>query len=177
MGAIKQPTANSAELILQRLGQDHHSTTGVLISNVDYLSVARGEVLCYTLEDRHRDVKVRGRTRIPAGLYPLGQVKRSGILGKMRKWFPEMGFIVSIEQVPNFRLLRIHTGVRHQHTDGCPLVSSGAAGSWRLSPDEASLTDSRNCYRALHERVFVPLFETVDGPPHLLVRDEGFLLT
>lgn len=184
MGTVKQaeqvigahPSAAVAHLILQRIGQDHHSTVGALLVNVDCLpGVPRGDAVCFTLEDRYRAEKVPGETRIGEGLYPLTKEPSSGILDKMRRWYPEMGFIVGIKGVPNFTLVRIHTGNKHSHSEGCPLLGNGVMDAWKLSPDEAMLVGSRDAYRAVHERVFVPLFDAV-GEPKLLVRDEGHLL-
>lgn len=164
-------------LINQRLGQDHASTIGVLLlaREIPGCSYPPGESLSFILEDRFRAEKVKGETRIPAGYARMTRVKQSGILGKMRKWFPEMEWIVGLEDVPNYELLRVHTGVKHEHTDGCPLTGGGVLNAWKTSPTEASLTDSRNCYRAVHEQVLVPLFEH-EPEPRLLTRDEGFLL-
>lgn len=180
MGAVKQKPISlatpEAHLILQRLGQDNRSTVGVLLVNVDLPGVPRGEAVAFTLEDLHREVKVAGETRIPAGLATMHIVKQSGILDKMRDWYPGMKWIVGLRDVPGFRLLRIHTGNRDSHTQGCPLIGGGVADAWKTSDDEAMLLRSRDTYRTVHEKVFEPLFEVVEHPK-LLVRDEQFLLT
>lgn len=163
------------QLILQRLGQDINSTTGILMTAVNIGEFARGEALCFILEDIFREVKVKGKTRFPAGLVRLTKVKASNILNKMRRWYPELPWIVGIEGVANYSLLRIHTGVEEDHTEGCPLTAHGAHASFKLSAEDGILVDSRDCYRQLHDRVFVPMFD--DWPePRMLVRDESFLL-
>lgn len=167
--------ARESDLIQQRLGQDNESTTGILMLNRDLRVRKRGEVLCYTLEDLFRAVKIDGRTRFSAGAYELEKVTESGILNSMRRWFPEMDFIVGIKDVPEFDLLRYHTGVRHQHSRGCPLMAGSALNSWKTSNEEAALAQSRECYKAVHLEVFRPLFD-VNPTPRVWVRDEDFLL-
>lgn len=162
-------------ILHQRLGQDNHSTIGIYLSAVDWLpGIALGEVLCFVLEDIFRPNKVEGETRFPAGVVTLHRVRQSGILNKMRKWRPDLPWIVGIGGVPNYRLLRIHTGATHHHTDGCHIVGGGMIDAWKLTEDEAMVARSRDTYSTLHDRVFVPLFEEVEQPK-MWVRDESFL--
>ena len=56
------------KLQLLRINSGVDATSGVL-----YRVYPEGDkkFLCYTLEDEHRDVKVMGETRIPAGTYNI----------------------------------------------------------------------------------------------------------
>ena len=56
------------KLQLLRINSGVDATSGVL-----YRVYPEGDkkFLCYTLEDEHRDVKVMGETRIPAGTYTI----------------------------------------------------------------------------------------------------------
>lgn len=72
---------------------------------------------CFTLEDEHRDVKVKGETRIPAGIY---QTK----LTYSPKYKKDM---LEIMNVPNFTGIRIHTGNDKDDTEGCILVGDAVA--------------------------------------------------
>ena len=103
---------------------------------------------CYTLEDEPRDIKVAGKTRIPAGTYEIERCYNSGILTRMKSWFPEGDFIPSLKDVPDFDYVRIHTGNRHTETEGCLLVGTQAAGK-----DEYMVLDSRSAYKALWRRL------------------------
>lgn len=78
---------------------------------------------CFTLEDEHRDVKVRGETRIPAGRYRLSLQESGRLHRKYAERFPDLhrGMIL-VEDVPNFSGVMIHCGNRDEDTDGCPLV-------------------------------------------------------
>lgn len=176
--SIDEPDFNT-DLIQQRLGQDNESTTGILLVNRDLRAHKRGEVVCYLLEDGPTPdpfgAKVPGRTRIPAGVFPLERVRHSGILDSMRRWFPELPWIVGITGIPGFQLVRYHTGVKHEHTDGCPLTAGSALNSWKTSSEEATLADTRLCYKALHYEVFEPMFDA-NPEPRVWVRDEGYLL-
>lgn len=176
-GMMLRPTKPPEHHILhQRLGQDQETTTGIYLSAVDWLpGIAYGEVLAFILEDKYREVKVAGETRFPAGVVTLTRVTQSGILNKMRRWAPHLPWIVGIEGVPNYSLLRVHTGVTHEHTDGCHIVGGGVMDAWKLSKEEAAVLRSRDTYLDLHNRVFEPLFERVDKPK-MWVRDEGRLM-
>lgn len=158
-------------LIQQRLGQDTRSTVSTLTLNTELrgVDIGPGTVLCWILEDRYRAVKVRGQTRVPACLARMVRVRRSGILTSMRRWFPGMGFIVGLEDIPGFRLVRCHTGNDDGDTEGCPIVGQSALNSWCLSPRESTIAASRSCYKALHNRVFVPMFEQVETPGWLIL--------
>ena len=68
--------------------------------------------VCYTLEDIPRDVKVFGKTCIPAGMYELTLI----VSGKFGKGCP------AINNVPGFDGIRIHAGTSKDWTEGCVLV-------------------------------------------------------
>jgi hypothetical protein len=77
----------------------------------------------FILEDIHRDVKVKGVTRIQAGIYDL--VERevlSPSAEKYRKRFPWFKWHIMLKDVPEFKYIYIHPGVHSRHTDGCLLT-------------------------------------------------------
>lgn len=77
-----------------------------------------GRFYCFTLEDEHRDVKVSGETRIPAGQY---KVKKR----YSPKFTPRTGHdMLWIKDVPGFEYILIHSGNTEDDTDGCLLVGT-----------------------------------------------------
>lgn len=105
-------------LILQRLDDDGEATIGELLLD--------GERLCYTLEDEARAEKVRGETRIPAGLYGLErkQVGESRFDHGARQIMGVDGHIgmIRLKDVPGFSEILIHWGNFEKDTAGCILV-------------------------------------------------------
>lgn len=68
--------------------------------------------ICVTLEDTVRDVKIHGKTAIPAGRYKV-------VLQNSPKFGPDT---ISLLDVPGFEYIRIHGGNTVDDTEGCPLV-------------------------------------------------------
>lgn len=92
------------ELELKRDVPDELRMFGVL--SVD------GTYECETLEDPPREVKVAGKTAIPAGRYRV-------TLENSPKFGPDT---ITINDVSGFTHIRIHAGNSENDTDGCPLV-------------------------------------------------------
>lgn len=78
--------------------------------------------LCWILEDGLRDVKIKGRTGIPAGRYRLKPTRSSKFYTQYSA-DPALKFkyILTLEDVPDFSLIRVHAGVKIGDTDGCTL--------------------------------------------------------
>lgn len=101
-----------------------------------------GNYFCDTLEDTVRDIKIVGKTAIPAGTY---KVKKT-MSPRFQKILPE------ILNVPNFSGVRIHSGNTAADTDGCLLLGLNKAKGQVLcsknamaffmdrTPDEFDLT-------------------------------------
>ena len=79
--------------------------------------------LCWILEDGHREVKEKGKTRIPAGRYRVRPTRDSKFYTQYKN-DPSLKFkyVLTLEGVPNFSLIRIHAGIDVDDTDGCPLT-------------------------------------------------------
>ena len=60
------------KLKVLRFSSQEDSTSGLLFEDTD-LGL---KFLCYTLEDERRALKVKGETRVPAGIYNLALFKR-----------------------------------------------------------------------------------------------------
>lgn len=79
-----------------------------------------GAVECYTLEDAIREVpgepvhlwKIDGKTAIPSGRYRLTIEDSPG-------YGPDT---ITVNDVPGFKHIRVHSGEDHEDTKGCPLV-------------------------------------------------------
>jgi len=94
-----------------------------------------GKFFCYTLEDKVRDVKIAKVTAIPAGTYKVSQTlsNRFGIVMPLLK------------DVPNFEGVRIHSGNKHEDTEGCILVGYTKSADF--------IGDSRKAFKDLMARI------------------------
>ena|SRR3990167_4942624 len=96
------------ELKLQRRKSSKYSTSGKLLID----SLGNYTLLCYTLEDVVRKVKIPKETAIPAGRYEITITYSN----RFRKDLP------LLHNVPGFEGIRIHSGNRPEDTEGCILV-------------------------------------------------------
>ena len=81
------------------------------------------EFMCYTLEDEHREEKVRSETRIPAGEYEIKLRTVGGFHSKYSRRFRDIHKgMLWLQDVPNFKWILIHCGNTDQDTAGCLLV-------------------------------------------------------
>ncbi len=136
-------------LTLKHIDETPNSTVSVLLLN--------GNHLCYILEDGHRDVKVKGQTRIPAGTYELFPRQSGGFWGRYTKRFGH-DFVIGFKSVPNFKWILIHIGNSVLNTEGCLLC--GKDYKKDISGNYV-VTDSTDTYLMLYD-LFAELFR--DGP-------------
>ena len=86
-----------------------------------------GEFECFGLEDRYREEKVRGETRIPKGKYKIGLRTVGGHHIRYSKKFPEFHKgMLHVLDVPNFKYILLHIGNGEKDTQGCLLVGQEA---------------------------------------------------
>ena len=86
-----------------------------------------GEFECFGLEDRYREEKVRGETRIPKGKYKIGLRVVGGHHIKYSEKFPEFHKgMLHVLDVPNFKYILLHIGNGEKDTQGCLLVGQEA---------------------------------------------------
>ncbi|HCX58048.1 MULTISPECIES: DUF5675 family protein [Sphingobacterium] len=127
------------ELTLKRVRQGNNSTLSELYIN--------GRFQCYGLEDTVRDVKIKGRTAIPAGTYTLGLNRGGGMNTAYKKRFPDMHQgMIEIRTIPNFSLVYIHIGNTHEDTEGCLLVGT----YFHKSNDDWGVYQSADAYKQLY---------------------------
>jgi len=92
------------ELVIKRLYRTENSTIGEL--TVD------GVFECFTLEDKERDVKIKGETAISKGTYKI-------IINKSNRFKRLLPLLINVK---NFEGVRIHSGNTNHDTEGCILV-------------------------------------------------------
>lgn len=82
-------------------------------STIGELSID-GEFVCFTLEDKVRDTKIKNVTAIPYGKYEV----IINFSNHFQKYMP------LLLNVPNYAGVRIHSGNKSTDTEGCILVGS-----------------------------------------------------
>jgi len=97
------------KLLIKRLHRTENSTIGELF--VD------GKFECYTLEDKEREIKIKGETAIPKGTYNVTITQSN----RFKRLLPLLA------NVPNFEGVRIHSGNSNHDTEGCILVGTTRA--------------------------------------------------
>lgn len=110
-----------------------------------------GSFECYTLEDRHREEKVRGETRIPKGKYKIGLRTVGGTHSRYLKKFPSFHTgMLEVMNVPNFKYILIHIGNDEHDTQGCLLVGDYANNN---KLQKGQLTSSTKAYTNMYKKV------------------------
>lgn len=103
---------NAMQLNIRRKPTDRDSTFGQLFID--------GLFECYTLEDAVREVagepvdlwKIKDSTAIPSGLYRI-------TMELSKRFGPDT---ITINEVPGFTKIRMHSGISAASTEGCPCV-------------------------------------------------------
>lgn len=96
-------------------------TAGVLIRE----DVSPPHMLCGTMEDTYRQVKVKGRTRIPAGTYKIKLRNEGTLTQKYAQKFPDIHRgMLWLQNVPGFEYIYIHLGNTADDSEGCILLGS-----------------------------------------------------
>jgi hypothetical protein len=109
---------------------------------------------CHALEDEHRDVKIPGETRIPAGTYSIRLRKFGRHHDSYSTRFPWHKGMLEIVGVPGFTDILIHIGNEETDTDGCVLVGD-TIGNNQI--DKAVLGLSVQAYKRFYQKVVEPL--------------------
>lgn len=112
---------------VKRLHRTDNSTIGEL--TID------GKFECYTLEDKERDVKIKGETAIPKGTYKV-------IINQSNRFKRLLPLLIG---VPNFEGVRIHAGNSNHDTEGCILVGQNRSVDY--------ITKSRKAFDSLFKKM------------------------
>lgn len=107
------------ELFLRRYSENGESTLSTMFWGTEFLN--------HAIEDGFNAVKIKGRTRIPAGRYKL--VIRKVLSPKTKQYrekFPWFEFHIEIVDVPGYNYIYIHIGNTSRDTLGCVLTADSA---------------------------------------------------
>ncbi len=128
------------QMRIVRYQDDGQTTLGLLYVN--------NKFYCYTLEDTWQKVKVPGKTRIPAGAYPIKfREEESELTITYRKRYPEwFSYHLQIQHVTGFQYIYIHNGGDHTNTEGCILVSD----SLNTAKGDTFLSNSKETFKRLY---------------------------
>jgi hypothetical protein len=111
-------------ITLQRFHDTGKTTFGALFTAPDKITPPlkpTPQFRCFILEDTYRAVKVKGQTRIRAGVYQLrlkgiGESRFDASYTRKFKWHKGM---IEVTNVPNFAGILFHPGNDHTDTEGC----------------------------------------------------------
>lgn len=124
---------------LQRIQKYNDHSEGLL-----YID---GQLICFTLEDEKRDVKVKLETRIPAGTYEITLRTVGGLHNKYAQSFSNHKGMLWLRNVPGFEFIYIHIGNTDEDTAGCILVGLS------LSIGNNMISSSRLAYNQVYKRI------------------------
>lgn len=126
--------------------------------------------LGFIVEDGHRNVKVYGETRIPAGTYKIVRRKFGGHYEKYKQRFGHQ-FSIELADVPGFTNILIHIGNYVKDTEGCLLINFQAGidlekGVFRGYQSTAAYKALYDLIRRLYEEApDAELTYTIDRTP------------
>ena len=136
------------KLEVLRFSSQADCTHGILFE----VTEIKKHFLCYTLEDEHRVLKVKGETRIPAGTYRIELRKEGGFHARYDKKYPGLHRgMLHVTDVPGFEYILIHTGNTDEHTAGCLLVADSQENN-QLLPD-GFIGKSVNAYKRIYPAI------------------------
>ena len=133
------------ELIVLRISSQADSTSGLLFEKTD-LGL---NFLCYTLEDERRALKIKGETRIPAGIYDIQFRKEGGFHNKYSKRFADIHKgMLQVMDVPNFDYILLHCGNTDEHSSGCLLLGDSQENNVIIK--DGFIGKSTNAYKRIY---------------------------
>lgn len=110
-----------------------------------------GAFVCYGLEDKAQKLKIKGKTRIPAGEYCVKLRKEGGFHSRYKERFASHKGMLHIQNVTGFEYILIHCGNTHEDTEGCLLV--GAKVIFDDACMDFELKESAVAYTKLYNKV------------------------
>lgn len=133
------------KLKVLRFSSEKDSTHGLLFEDSDIGLL----FMAYTLEDEHRVLKVKGETRIPAGIYNINFRHEGGFNERYKKRFQSIHKgMLEICEVPAFKYVLIHCGNTDEHTAGCLLVGDSQENNKIIK--DGFIGKSTNAYKRIY---------------------------
>lgn len=134
----------------------------------------RNKFFAYTLEDTHRDEKVRGKTRIQTGIYTIGYSPVDPAQSRitrdyLRLYSPWFTKHLHLKNVPGFEGIYIHVGNNHEHTDGCLLIADGVSAGTQ----QKMLQNSRSAYQRFY-RIIAALLDSNEKVNIQILNEDWF---
>ena len=106
---------------------------------------------CYTIEDEHREIKKRGETRIPEGIYDIRfREVMSGMTQRYREKYSFFTWHLQLMNVPGFEYIYIHAGNTEKDTDGCILIGDVANNN---QIERGSVAQSRQAFQRVYTKI------------------------
>ena len=134
------------DLLVLRFSSQKDSTNGLLFQKTESFGL---QFLCYTLEDEFRALKVRGETRIPAGIYDIKFRKEGGFHNKYSKRFADIHKgMLQVMDVPNFDYILLHCGNTDEHSSGCLLLGDSQENNVIIK--DGFIGKSTNAYKRVY---------------------------
>ena len=134
------------DLLVLRFSSQKDSTNGLLFQKTESFGL---QFLCYTLEDEFRALKVRGETRIPAGIYDIQFRKEGGFHNKYSKRFTDIHKgMLQVMDVPNFDYILLHCGNTDEHSSGCLLLGDSQENNVIIK--DGFIGKSTNSYKRVY---------------------------
>lgn len=144
--AISSQFGVKMDLLVLRFSSQEDSTHGLLFEKIDGMGLS---FLCYTLEDEHRALKVKGETRIPCGIYNINFRKEGGFHEKYKKRFNGIHKgMLQVMDVPNFDYILLHCGNDDSHTAGCLLLGDSQENNTIIK--DGFIGKSTNAYKRVY---------------------------
>ncbi len=142
------------KLEVLRVSSQKDSTNGLLFD----VTTDR-KFLCFTLEDEHRDNKVSGETRIPAGTYNVTLRTEGGFNQRYNDKFGSdfNKGMLWVRDVPGFEYILIHIGNTDENTEGCLLVGDSQNQNITQNKD-GFIGASTNAYK----RIYPPIADVLE---------------
>ena len=132
------------ELTLRRDFDNHKSTLSRLYIN--------GSLFCMGLEDRYRETKVKGETRIPFGRYEIKLRFDSPMAARYESKYGTNGMLW-LQDVKGFDYIYIHIGNHDDDSQGCILVGESRVQTAENGRVLQMVTKSTKTYKDLHKIV------------------------
>ena len=153
------------KLKVLRFSSQEDSTSGLLFLEEN----SKLKFLCYTLEDEKRSLKVRGETRVPAGVYQIKLRTEGGHHERYTKKYGSMHKgMLHIIDVPNFKWILIHTGNTDEHTAGCLLVGDSQENNSLIK--DGFIGKSTNAYK----RIYPSIAEALENNKEVIIEYVDF---